>query len=164
MFCLSYQAVTIPSSLIAQLYGPVGGRRHDAYVFWESGIEEDLKELVDPITNENFVIYGDAAYGLDTHVMKPYLATVPGSLEAKFNSQMSSARITSEWGFGMITNLFTTCDFSRQQKIYQTSPEHMYKAATLFLNMRTCMRGRNQTSDYFRCHPPSLDNYLHGVW
>jgi hypothetical protein len=35
-----------------------------------------------------------------------------------------------------------------------------YEVAVLLTNCRSCVSGKNQVSKYFRCKPPTLDEYL----
>lgn len=61
--CLKYQSVLTPDGIIINLMGPWPGRRHDAGIFRESNLYQQLEEnCVDPIANEQFVIYGDQAW------------------------------------------------------------------------------------------------------
>lgn len=50
------QSVETPNGLIANMYGPVEGRRHDAFML-------GMRSLTNPVGGP-YVIYGDHPYGL----------------------------------------------------------------------------------------------------
>jgi hypothetical protein len=160
---LKYQGITLPCGILADVYGPVEGRRHDAAIFWESGLPMSLQLLVDAGGNP-YLIYADAAYPLLPHLIKGFNNAPVGSPQALFNMLMSRTRMNNEWGFNLITNSFSAVDFTRWQRIYATSPGALYQLAALLTNCLTCIRGGNQISDYFDCAPPSLTDYLAGNW
>ena len=45
---LHMQSVTMPNGLISHLYGPLEGRRHDAFLLSESGLQLKLRPLHTP--------------------------------------------------------------------------------------------------------------------
>lgn len=69
MHCLMYQTITTPDRFIFHLYGPVEGRQPDAYLYRQSGIDDDLRVRL-CINNEQHYIYGDKAY-----VLRPWMET-----------------------------------------------------------------------------------------
>ena len=66
-----FQAVVIPSGLVANLYGPVEGRRYDAGMLKESGLLNILQIREVTPTGDILCIYGDRAYPLRPHFMYP---------------------------------------------------------------------------------------------
>ena len=52
-----------PNGVIAHMFGPIEGRRHDAFMLNESGLTPKLARLVTP-NGDPYVIYGDPAYGI----------------------------------------------------------------------------------------------------
>ena len=55
--CLKYQAIATPNGLIANLYGPVEGSRHDAFLFSDS-------KILDKLSQHSFGQYNkEVAYG-----------------------------------------------------------------------------------------------------
>ena len=58
---LKYQAVTTPDGFIANFFGPVVGRRHDWWMFAQSGLDEVLRTVLS-IGDKQYVIYGDSGY------------------------------------------------------------------------------------------------------
>jgi hypothetical protein len=74
------------------------------------------------------------------------------------------ARVSVEWGFGLVTNTFQTTDFARWNRMFLTRPALQYRVATLLRNCITCIRGSNQISRFFHIDPPSLDDFLAENW
>lgn len=142
---------------MVQLYGPFVGRRHDAAMFQESKLLDDLEKHF-RVNGQVYSLYGDPAYPLTAFLLKPVLN--PNAEEDEFNSRMSRVRESVEWGFGKTLNLFQALDFSRQQMVYKTKPGTEYKVATFLANCHTRLTGSSQIADYFGLRPPTLEEYL----
>ena len=52
------QSVVTPNGLIAHMFGPIEGRRHDAFMLGVSGLTEKLRQF-DQHNGQPYVIYGD---------------------------------------------------------------------------------------------------------
>ena len=155
---LFMQAVTTPNGLVAHLYGPVEGRRHDAYMLAESG----LNRLLCPLTTPNgqpYVLYGDSAYGINANILSPFRGQQLTQAEHKFNRLMSGVRVSVEWSFGKIAQLFAFLDFKKNQKILLQPVGKYYIVRALFANCHTCLYG-SLTSQFFNVQPPELEVYL----
>ena len=149
--------------MVVSLYGPVDGRRHDAFMLAESGLLPLLGGLT--IRGINYLVYGDSAYPVTRNMMSPFSSTVatPGSVAARVNEEMAVARTcTSEWWYGITTNTFQTLDFARWQRQWLTKPALQYFVGALLINCRTCLDGGNRVSKFFNCLPPELGDYLSG--
>lgn len=77
----------------------------------------------------------------------------------KLNKKMSKLRVSVEWGFGKILQLFPFLDFKKNLKIYKQPVGNYYKVGVILTNCHTCIYG-SQVSDYFGCDPPALEQYL----
>jgi len=64
-----------------------------------------------------------------------------------------------EWGFKEVKQQFTSLDFKRKLKIFETFVGAQYLSGALFWNMCSCFYG-NQTCTYFDCASPSIERYL----
>ena len=53
------------------MYGPIEGRRHDAFMLGESGLLDKLRRFEKP-NGDPYFIYGDPAYGLTHNIMSPF--------------------------------------------------------------------------------------------
>ncbi|XP_030842389.1 uncharacterized protein LOC115924448 [Strongylocentrotus purpuratus] len=156
---LKYQSVTSPNGMIANLYGPVEGRRHDAYLLRESGLLTMLEGGSHDAEGNLLCIYGDPAYPVRPQLQAPFPTANITPEQAAFNRAMSKVRITVEWSFGDVINFFKYTDFKKSQKILLSSCAKMYMVSAILTNAHTCIYGNN-TSSYFELQPPSLDEYF----
>ena len=69
---LKFQAIAVPNGLIANLYGPVEGCRHDAGMLKDSGLLNSLQLHAHNAEGQLLCLYGDPAYPLRPHLMAPY--------------------------------------------------------------------------------------------
>ena len=97
---LKFQSLVIPIGLIANLFGPMEGGRHDAGMLNESGLLNALQAYAHSPTGHPLCIYGDPAYPLRPQLMCPYRpGDYAGPLTPQmraFNAAMSSVRISVE--------------------------------------------------------------------
>lgn len=140
------------------MFETVEGRRHDAYMLSESGLLHKLRPLLQP-NGQPYVLYGDPAYGLCQNVISPFHGPQLTPAEAEFNRAMSSVRVSVEWTFGKIVQLFAFLDFKKNLKLYLQPVAKYYLVGSLLTNCHTCLYG-SQTSTFFTVPPPSLDVYL----
>ena len=61
------QSVETPNGLIANMFGPLEARRHDAFMLGVSGLSDQLRNFNQP-NGEPYVIYSDPAYGLSQNI------------------------------------------------------------------------------------------------
>ena len=69
---LKFQSLVIPSGLIANMYGPIEGKRHDCKMLTMSGLLNDLTQYAWNRNHEPLCIYGDPAYPLRVHLQGPF--------------------------------------------------------------------------------------------
>lgn len=159
---LKYQATAIPNGLIANLYGPIEGCRHDAGMLRESNLLVDLERVAFSPAGNVLCIYGDPAYPLRPNLMCPYrvgeVPVVTADMKA-FNTAMSSVRVSVEWLFGEVSEYFKFIDFKKNQKLQLSAVGKQYLVCALFTNILTCLY-RNKTSMAFQVDPPTVDSYL----
>jgi nuclease HARBI1 len=91
--CLKFQAISAPDEFILHLFGPVEGRRHDMFLYKESGIDDNLRSPL-VISKRQYYLYGDPDY-----ILRPYLEVgFKGSSitpeEIAFNASVSKVRVT----------------------------------------------------------------------
>ena len=147
-----------PNGLIAHLFGPIEGKRHDAFMLAESGLAQKLTQYNQP-NGQPYVIYGDPAYGISRNILSPFRGAQPTTEQQQFNKSMSQVRICVEWAFGKICQYFTYVDFKRNNKVLQQPIGKYYNVAALLTNCHTCLHG-SPTSSYLMISPPSLESYL----
>ena len=162
LHALKFQSVALPNGNIANLYGPVEGRRHDAALLRESNLLADLERIAYKPSGEPLCLYGDPAYPLRPQLMGSYRqgdVSVLTEEMKEFNKAMSSVRISVEWLFGDVANYFKFIDYKKDLKIGMSSVRKQYIVSALFRNILSCLYG-NLTSKYFQLEPPTLQEYL----
>lgn len=158
--CVKYQSLLCPDGIIVNLKGAYPGRRHDAGIFRQSGLYEELQQKT-VFQQESFVIYGDQAYSLRELLLRPYTQHEIGENidRQNFNNTMSLMRVSVEWGFQKLVQEFAFLDFKKNQKLLLQEVGQMYFVGVLLTNCHTCLYG-SQTSAYFHVQPPELEVYL----
>lgn len=140
------------------MFGPIEGRRHDAFMLGESGLAVKLQRLHKP-NGDPYVLYGDPAYGLTRNILSPFRGARLTNDEQEFNTRMSQVRESVEWGFGKIIQNFAFLDFKKNLKILMQPVAKYYLVATILTNCHTCLYG-SLTGSYFELDPPDLETYL----
>ena len=111
------QSVTTPNGLIAHMFGPIEGRRHDAFILSASGLPIKLRSINRP-NGEPYVLYGDPAYGLSRNIVSPFRGHGLSLREKGFNRDMSSVRVSVEWTFGKLVQYFAYLDFKKTRRSF----------------------------------------------
>lgn len=159
---LKFQSVATPNGLIANLFGPVEGRRHDSGMLRDSNLLASLQiHAINP-AGDTLCIYGDLGYPLRPQLMCPFRQRDYPVLTRNmrdFNTAMSQLRVSVEWLFGDVSNYFKFIDFKKNLKIGLSAVGKQYIISALMRNALTCLYG-NITSEYFQLQPPTLENYF----
>ena len=92
---LKFQSVVTPNGLIANLFGPVEGRRHYSGMLNMSGLLHDLEHHSFSPTGQALCLYSDPAYPQCPFARRADLTPE----EEAFNQSMSQVRISVEWVF-----------------------------------------------------------------
>ena len=148
----------VPNGLITHMFGPIEGRRHDAFMLGVSVLTDKLSRFQTP-TGEPYVVYGDPAYGLARNIIGSFLGAHIANDEQAFNTEMSKVRTCVEWGFSKICLNFAYLDFKKNLKVFLQPVGKYYLVASILINCHTCLYG-SQTSTFFDFDPPSLEKYL----
>lgn len=154
---MKFQSLLLPNGIIANLYGPVNGRRHDGFVLQKSRILNKLEAKFQAFANKPHM-YSDTGYPLSTFLITPFKGT-RDQREKIVNNQMSKLRVTVEWGFAKVIQLFAFVDFKKNLKVYHQHVGDYYKVAVILANCHTCLYG-SQVCQYFDCNSPDLQEYL----
>ena len=91
------QSVTTPNGLIVHMFGPVEGRRHDAFMLSVSGLPNKLRAINQP-NGQPYVLYGAPAYGLSQNIVSPYRGQQLTQAEHDFNRAMSAVHVSVQSG------------------------------------------------------------------
>lgn len=129
---LKFQSVVTPNGLIANLFSPVEGKRHDRL------LPELQMHCIFPINGQPLCIYGDPANPLRVHLQCPFRGNALTPLESAFKLSMSKARSAVEWVFGDIINYFAFLDFKKNLKVGLSAVGKMYIVRALLRNAHTC--------------------------
>ena len=148
----------MPNGLIAHMFGPVEGRRHDAFILAESCLLSKLQQFKKP-NGEPYIIYGDPAYGVTAQVLSPYRTNGLTAVEQEFNRRMSAVRVSVEWTFGKVLQYFSFLDYKKNHKVLLQPTGKYYLVGALLTNCHTCLYG-SQTTSFFNVQPPTLEAYL----
>ena len=147
-----------PNGMIANLYGPVEGRRHDSGMLAMSGLLPLLQQHSNSQNGSPLCIYGDSAYPLRNHLHAPLKGNLT-HIQKDYNKAMSQVRISVEWIFGDILNYFAFLDFKKNLKKQLSAVGKMYIVCALITNAHTCLY-KSMTSSYFELDPPLLEEYF----
>ena len=156
---LKIQLIAAPNGLIANLYGPVEGKRHDSVMLAQSQIYPLLQQYCVDTNGRPLCIYGDPAYPLRPQLQAPFRNVILNQNQKDYNTSMSQVRSAVEWLFEDITSWFAFMDFKKNLKVGLSSIGKMYIVCTLLKNARTCLYG-SMTTEYFRIDPPVITNYF----
>jgi hypothetical protein len=88
--CLKFQAISAPDGMALHLFGPVEGRRHDMFLYKESGQDDNLRSTL-VISNRQFYLYKDPAYFLRPYLQVGLKGSSTTPEEIAFNASMSKA-------------------------------------------------------------------------
>ena len=155
---LKFQALNTPDGLIMHLHGPVEGRRHDWTLYVRGNLDEVLP-VVFEIGARKFCVYSDSGYNPRWYLEVPFQGSNLSAQQRAYNKLMSSVRITVEWIFKEVKLCYTTVDYKRKLKLFESPIGWLYIASVLLSNVRDCIYP-NQISQYFNCAPPKLEEYL----
>lgn len=147
----------LPNGIIGNLFGPVNGRRHDGHVLAKSGLLDKLEHKFQGFQSPPYM-YSDTGYLLRKFLIVPFKGAVDRR-QNMVNKQMTKLRVTVEWGFAKIIQLFPFLDFKKNLKVYKQEVGDYYKVGAILINCHTCLYG-SQVCDYFECNPPELEQYL----
>ena len=156
---IKFQSLAVPNRLVANLYGPVEGKKHDSAMLAESGVYKKLEELQLLPDRRALCIYGDSAYPYRPQLQGPFKGANITSAQKEWNTVMSRARVSVEWIFGDIINYFKFADFKKNLKIQLNAVGKMYIVCALLHNARCCLYA-SMTSQYFGINPPNIAEYF----
>jgi len=158
---LKFQTVTTPDGLLFHLFGPMEGRRHDITMYREAGMD-DILEAGLSIDGVQYCLYGDKAYLLRPWMQVAFPEPVDGEQDAdeeEQNTNMAAVRVSVEWGYKEVKQVFTSLDYKRKLKVREGPVGLMYRCAVFLWNVRVCFYG-SQTASFFSCEPPTVEAYL----
>jgi len=117
--------------------------------------------VLDFVLPPGFVIFADSAYALTHRVQRLHKTSQLNTDEKKtFNMKMSRVRVSIEWYFGYVCQLWQWVSTKRCQQLLKRPVALFFIVAVWLTNCATCARGGNQVSKFFECDPMDLNQYL----
>ena len=156
---IKFQSLVAANGLIANMFGPVEGKRHDSGMLTDSGLLNKLQQHSFDSNGNPLCIYGDPAYPLRVHLQTGFRGANLTAQQRDWNKYMSQVRVSVEWLFGDIINFFKFLDFKKNLKVGLSAVGKMYLVCALLTNAKCCLYG-SQTSRYFGLEPPLLEEYF----
>lgn len=155
--CFKFQTLQAPDGLIVHCSQSLSGRHGDGHILQESNLLEWVRARPEL---QGYFIFGDSAYPVSDVMLSMYRGRNLSPEKKMFNHIMSSVRVGVEWGYDVVVKAFSITDWWKQMKILHVPVEAIWHLSVFFTNCRTCHFHGNVVSDYFRCPPPSLEEYL----
>ena len=159
MHGIKFQSIVCPDGMIANLYGPVKGRRDDSFMIARSGILDQLGRFSFWPRGEILCVYGEPNYPLRGQLQTPFRGAYLNPFQISWNKEMSSARVSVEWVFGDVINYFQLLDFWKNLKIKLSAVGKMHIVCALLHNARSCFYGTS-TENYFGLQPSLIGEYF----
>ena len=126
--------MVLPDVLVAQLFGPVEGRRHGTSLLKYSKLHEKMNTLPPNRSQQNLL---------------------PPN---RWNKDVRTVRISVKHGFKIITSLWAHLKYVTAQQIFTSLVATHFVVCTALANMHNCMY-HNQVSQHFDVSPPSVEEY-----
>ena len=76
------------------------------HLLCESGLLQELERKMNKANGDPYVIYGDPAYPVRSHILAPFRNAQLTPAEQNFNEAMSAVRTSVEWGHGKKRKFF----------------------------------------------------------
>lgn len=153
-----FQAVIAPNGLVIHSFGPEVGRRNDNRFLRLSGLRRIMALRLRPY---HLHLYCDSAYAFGVPSLIRCRRNAPNAALRHAYRLLNKGRISVEWGFGRVLNLWNYCGHKYAQRSLQTQPGTVYRCTVLLTNLYHCFYpGTCQVAQYFDCPVPSPWYYL----
>lgn len=156
---MQFQGFVAPNGLFIEMNGPYAAVTNDVSMFNRSELFDRLCDVTVRLDRYLYA-FADCGYQI-LHVPLGPRPSLPSMTRRDkiFNRKMSRMRVSVEWSFGKITQLFAFCDFKKNFKLGKQPVGSYWLIAALLTNCHSCLYG-NQTAQYFSLPPPSLEYYM----
>ena len=101
---IKLQLIVCSDGMIANLFEPIEGRRHDSFLLPRLGILDQWEHFWFGPHGEILCIYGDPAYPLRVHLQTPFRGANMTPLQISWNKEMGSAGVSVEWVLNFLTS------------------------------------------------------------
>ena len=137
-------------------------RHPDTTTLANSNIIEKIR-ILQQMDELQFLIYGDSAYPWDTHLRSRHNGNNLSRRAKLENKALSSCREVIEWDYGQLFTQWKRLDYARGLRIRVMPVAKIMLVAIILRNAYTCMNG-NECSSYFKCRPPSFENWVNQTY
>jgi len=157
---LKFQTVDTPCGMNFDVFGPVSLRHSDIYTWHASRLSMKMAALLLRHSYPNYRIYGDSAYTvISDECIAYHVDNSTDRTQGPKNKAMNSCRESIEWNYGDVKGLFKMVDYPKALRLRQMPVGNMCLLAILLRNFHVCFYGCN-TSTYFKCQPPTFEEYV----
>ena len=163
---IKFQSILLPNGIIANVWGPAEGRRHDWYMVAESEIQQPIRDLNAGFST-NFCTYGDKGYMQSDFIMAPFKGNV-SSAEKQMNDDMVMARMSVEYGFLKVGQYFARGNYKNSQMLTWQQSAKSYIVSLILTYCYAALCGFTLAENLFSrtpeellaLKPPTLEEYL----
>ncbi len=158
---LKWQTIDLPNGLVFHAWGGVSVRHSDNWTLFYSEIIPQL-EILQANQPVQCVLYGDSAYSNGEYIKSRHKVPRGEQLPPHFideNKAMSGVRQTIELNYWDLKNFWAMLNYKHLLKIRAMKVNYMFLTALILKNAHTCLNG-SQTSAFFSCMPPTLEQYF----
>jgi len=160
---LKFQTVDLPNGMVMDMWGPRSLRHSDLNLLDWSDLPDRMRRVQGEAGRRRLkVIYGDSIFPWYQCLRSRHKGPNLTPREISENAVMTKVRVSIEWHYGEVGRLFPFTNYKKNLKLRKQPCGLIYFVASLFRNCHTCVYGNN-TSKYFNCPPPQLENYIRRV-
>jgi hypothetical protein len=158
---LIFQAVTAPTGIIVDFYGPGPGRQNDRWLVRESDLDARLLSLFGGVA---YSCYGDSIYTITQAIVRRIRGAILQPWQSQINGALNRERTSVEHVFGGVMQNFKFLNFKYNHKLFDSAcgAGVAFRCGALLYNLQTCMVGGNQVSVHFGVSPPDAREYMAG--
>ena len=156
---MKFQSVVAPNGLIAHLYGPLEGKRHDCTMLRESELLPQLELYSRSLTGNPLCIYGDMKYPMRQQLQMPFHGEDLHPAQQAYNTSMASLTKGVQWVFDDINGYLNFMDFKRNAPTEFGAVKKAFIVCAILRNVHTCLY-KSTTTDFFGVSPPSIQDYF----
>jgi hypothetical protein len=145
---LKWQTTDLPNGMNFDVFGPATVRHNDNWTLFYSDFVERFRDAQMRILGQTrYKCFGDSAYS-DTDV-----------IVTAISKGMAAVREPIEWDYKDLKSVWKICHAYKELKLRQQPIGKMTFLCLLLRNAHCALNG-NQTSAYFNCPPPTLEEWV----
>lgn len=142
------------------MWGGYSIRHNDSWTLKKSRILE-LLDALQRKSKIKYCIYGDSAYFWSEFLKTRYPGETLSAEQIKENMALSTCRECIEWDYGDVQNTWQYLEYTRVLHLINQPIAKLYTIALILSDAKNTLVC-NQTSKFFNCMPPTLEEWLEG--